>query len=138
MALWQKIAIGVGLFIALVAVGVWGAFRLTSGAADAASGFIAEIAHSGPEKAYGDAAPVLRLAQSEDVFAAQTRQWHLTDAASSTWPSRSYKNGQMSVTGTVTLKSGQELPLRVDLVKVGSKWEVSGMTLNAGAQDDSD
>jgi hypothetical protein len=135
VAFWKKIAIGLGVLVVLGVIGGVAAYRLTAVAANAATAFVETIAKSGPDAAYRDAAPALRLAQSEAAFSAQVRQWRLTDAASENWPSRTYQDGRYTVTGSVTLRSGETIPLRIVLVKVGDKWEVAGLALDAGAQN---
>ena len=138
MALWKKIAIGFGVIAVLGGLGGAAAFMLTAGADKAATAFVEEIAQRGPDAAYRDAAPALRLGQDAQAFSAQVRQWRLNDAVGANWPSRRLQNGRITLVGTVTLRSGENLPLRVDLIKAGKTWAVSGIALDAGARDSSD
>lgn len=138
VAWWKRIAIGLGILIVLGGIGGVVAFMLTAGPADAATAFVKEIGRAGPEAAYKDAASALRLAESEAVFEAQMRQWHLTEAADASWPSRSFANGRVTLKGIATLRGGTTLPLRAELVKVGDKWAVSALALDAGTNTDSD
>jgi hypothetical protein len=138
MATWKKVLIGLAA-LALLGGLVGGAvFAWTAAPAKAATAFVEEIALRGPEAAYADAAPVLRLKQTQAAFAAQTRQWRLTEVMTVSWPSRRFQDGRVTVIGAATLRSGESLPLRVDVVKSGGKWAVSRLTLDAGAEPDTD
>ena len=134
--LW--IAIIVGVLVLLGAIGGVTAFVLTSPAADAATAFVKEIGQSGPAAAYRDAAPALRLRQDEAAFEASARAWRLDQAVGASWSSRSFSDGQATLTGQVALRSGAPLPMRASLVKDGGAWKVSGLTLAAGLTSDDD
>jgi hypothetical protein len=138
MALWKKIAIGMAVLALLGGVGATVAFMLTAGTADAATSFVKEVGHQGPDAAYKDGSLALRASLSEDAFDAEMRQWHLTEAADASWSSRTFQGGRATLRGTVTLRSGEAIPVRVDLVKSGSKWQVSVIALDTGVKDEDD
>lgn len=138
MARWKWVAICLGGLVLLGAIGGVTAFVLTAPAADAATAFVKEIGQAGPAAAYRDAAPALRLQEDEATFEASVRAWRLTEAADASWSSRKFAGGQATLTGEVKLRSGAPLPMRASLVKDGSAWKVSGLTLAAGLKSDDD
>lgn len=133
---WQKplIAAVVGAAVAIRLV-TWLMVSLATGPSAAATKFVLEIAHAGPRAAYQDAAPILRLAESEGTFEAEVRRWRLAEAVSARWPNVRGAGDGMTATGEAILKSGERIPLRIDMVRAGKAWTVSRLRLDAGVPD---
>ncbi len=124
--LWR--ILGVGAFIvAIVAGGLWALFAMTAPAVESATHFVVTAGSAGPAAAYSEAAPGLRRAMSEPVFAARLRQLGLTQARSASWSNRSLNGDGAVVSGMVRLASGESTPLTVRLAKSSGVWRVSDL-----------
>lgn len=122
---WKKgclfAAIALVVFVAVILVVV---FYATSGAVEAANGFLAEIAEGDLEGAYGLTAPVFQEQQDLDSFEAAVGDLGLLGFVSSSWTSRSVEGARATLEGTFTTAAGDQVPLEMTLIKVAGEWRV--------------
>lgn len=110
----------------LICAGIAGfiAFGATAPVAAAADAFLEQLGQGQVAEAYQSAAQGLRERQDEAAFAAQVEELGLTEYESSWWSNRNIENNKGYVAGTITTRSGGDLPLEIDLVYEDETWKV--------------
>jgi len=102
-------------------------FRLTAPLVQAADSFLAQLGKGQVEQAYQSTAAEFRQATTADEFAEMVRGNQLDQFQSASWSSRSFKNSQGEVSGTVRLATGKEISLKVLLLHQQGSWKVAGL-----------
>ncbi len=130
MSLFRKILLGLAAVVVIGAAIGAGVYYFTKGLADAATGFFATVATSGPQAAYAKASTAFQRAMSESAFADLAARAGLSGFKSASWATRKVENGQGSVSGTITLDKGVSLPVTVQLTKDDDgEWRVFNFTM---------
>jgi hypothetical protein len=133
-----------GLLIAILLVGLlimglggcgllfsW-IFVAMGDAAQEANQFLTLLGDGKVAEAYNSTAAQLRSQQSQQAFADSVRQLGLTDHASSSWSSRKFNNGLVTLEGFITTKTGATIPITMVLVKESGSWRVLSITPGGG------
>jgi len=121
--------IAVGVVVALIAVALFFAFGLTSGVVKAGNAFLAQIGAGQIKEAYESTSATLQSQQTAEEFEESVKKLGLTDYASASWSSRQMENGRGHLEGSITTRSGGQIPLKMELVKESDAWKV--FSLNA-------
>jgi hypothetical protein len=116
-------AAGVALLV-LIGIVVALAFTLTGPAVKSADAFLALLGEGKVTKAYKATAPAFQEQTDEETFELVVEKLGLNDFSSASWSSRSVNNDEAELEGTVTLNSGDEVPITMTLIQVGDDWKV--------------
>lgn len=116
----------------LVAVVVSSAVGAMSAVSKPADDLLTLLGNGDTTGAYQSGASGLRAAETPEQFAAFVKSSRLDQYRSSNWNKFNVVNSQGTLEGTVTLKDGSSVPLKVSLVNEGG-WKVLGMELTGGA-----
>ena len=114
-----------GGLLAVTLGSVFGAMAAVSKPAD---DFLTLLGNGDTTGAYQSGASGLRAAETPEQFAAFVKSSRLDQYRSSNWNKFNTTNSQGTVEGTVTLKDGSTVPLKVNLVNEGG-WKVVGLEL---------
>ena len=125
--------------VVLLVGGCFGLFALVLGSAvgaiaavgKPADDFLTLVGNGDTTGAYQSGASGLRSADTPEQFAAFVKSSRLDQYRSSSWNKFNIVNSQGTVEGTVTLKDGSTVPLKVNLVNEGG-WKVLGLELTGG------
>ncbi len=120
----KKLVIGLAIALALIAVIVAAVFYLTSDVTRAGDRFFALIGEGKAKDAYQSAAQEFRAATSEAQFLTYLRSSAIADFESATWTSRSISNSVGELEGSLKLRGGGTVPIKVKLVKESGDWKV--------------
>ncbi len=120
----KKLVIGLAIAVALIAVIVAAVFYLTSDVTRAGDRFFALIGEGKAKDAYQSAAQEFRAATSEAQFLAYLKSSAIADYESATWASRSISNNVGELEGSLKLKGGGTVPIKVKLVKESGEWKI--------------
>lgn len=114
-----------GVMVALCGgIAAFIAYGATEPAVAAADAFLEQLGQGQVAEAYQSAAQGLRERQDEAAFAARVEELGLTEYESSLWFNRNVENNKGHVDGTITTRSGSDLPLEIDLVYENETWKV--------------
>lgn len=135
MPLWLKIVIGIfaglGVLIACIAGFV---FWLTLGLVEPIERQLEALKAGDMQAAYEETSEAFRQATPLDAFTSFVGSYPiLKDAASHSFPSRSFENNQGTVTGTLTSPTGGVTPATYRLVKENGAWKIIHIDLNPAA-----
>ncbi len=123
--------LGVGGLAALAAAIVAAAFLITSGAATAGGEFVKLVGESKYEEAYRSTAPEFRKETSLETFRALMQRFALDKAAAASWNSRAVSGGVATLEGTIKIRNGGAVAIKMQLVKSDGVWRVYGFSLRA-------
>jgi len=119
-----------GGLAALFVASLIGLFSAVGKPADA---FLTRLGTGDTTGAYNSGASGLRAAETPESFAAFVKSSRLDQYQSSHWNNYRIVNRQATVEGTVILKDGSIVPLRVSLVNEGG-WKVTGLERIGGSK----
>ncbi len=103
-------------------------FYLTSGAVESADEFLDLIGAGDIGAAYAATAPAFQQQQSEASFRDAVARLGLTEYESRSWTNRSVEGAKAELSGTITTRAGDEIPLDMSLIKVAGDWRVLTLT----------
>ncbi len=134
----KKILIALGILAVVVTLIIVAVFQMTSGIADVANNFFAEIKAGNIDLAYDSyLSEEFKAATSKDGLKSFLNGSMLSDYADATWPSRSMENNQGQLEGTITTSSGGTVPLAITFVSENEEWKILSIKLSqAGLTDD--
>ncbi len=115
----------------LIAVLIGSAVGTIAAAGKPADDFLTLLGNGDTNGAYQSGASGLHAAETPEQFAAFVKSSRLDQYRSSNWSKFNILNSQGTVEGTVTLKDGSTVPLKVNLVNEGG-WKVVGLELTGG------
>ncbi len=107
------------------------ALKMTGPVVEAADQFFADIGAGRIQEAYNRTSDDFRSQTSEQEFANWAAGHGLDRFESTSWSSRNMENNDGRVEGTVTLKSGEELPVIAVLVHQNEAWRIHGVEFQA-------
>jgi hypothetical protein len=113
-----------GLITTMVVMGFSAIASLTKPADD----FLTMLGSGNTAGAYQSGASGLRAAETPEQFAAFVKSSRLDQYRSSSWTQFNIVNNEGTVEGTVTLKDGSTVPLKLSLANEGG-WKVMGLKL---------
>jgi hypothetical protein len=116
--------IALGVAVVLAAVVLIFVFALTRGAVKSADNFLAQIGAGKIEAAYKETSAALRKRQTLPSFEASLKELGLTDFASVFWSNREIENDRAHLEGSVTTRTGGNVPLTMELVNEAGDWKV--------------
>ncbi len=118
---WIVGGIGVGLLF----FGTLVNFLMSFGASRTADRFLALLSDGQSAQAYNMTTRTYRQAVKPKDFERLTRLWKLRDfAGKEDWETQA-ANDQVTVIGTVRTKSGDPVPLRIQLLKEDGDWKIA-------------
>ncbi|HWX15358.1 MAG TPA: hypothetical protein VNY07_02115 [Chthoniobacterales bacterium] len=120
------IAVTAGLVLVVIIILL--AFGLTRGAVKAGDQFLGLIGSGKIASAYESASPTLKSQQTLQSFEQAVKNLGLADFASASWSSRETNNGRAHLEGSVTTRSGGNIPLTMELVKELGTWKVISLS----------
>jgi len=121
------------LFAAVLGGGV---FFMTRGAAEAVRATLREIKQGDLDTAYASLSTSYRAEMTREEFAELVaRHPGLRDNADATFWSRSVVNDRGTLTGVLTPSSGTPEKVRIDLVREGGTWKISGFHFDVLGQE---
>jgi hypothetical protein len=129
----KGIAIGIVVVLILIIVGVCfarGAFG-GSGAEKAATAFFQSNADEGAAIAYDRTAPTFHDVTPEATWANTSRQYNLGSFTGANWTQRDAEGDLTTVRGKLHLAGNADLPVVVDLRRIGGIWKVSTVAFQA-------
>ena len=136
MKVLKWVLVGVLVFGAVLAAGVggiiWLVFSMTQPVVDGGDGFLKMVGEGRMHEAYQASASAWRAQQDEGSFTAAIKDMGLDQVASARWNSRSIENNQGKLEGAVKLKTGQEIPIVMQLVHEDGVWRVLNIRLSQG------
>jgi Ca2+-binding EF-hand superfamily protein len=127
----KKLLIGLAIAVVLIAVIVAAVFYLTSGVTRAGDRFFTLIREGKAKDAYHSTAQEFRAATSEDQFLAFLKTSSIADYDSSVWSSRSISINVGQLEGSLKLRGGGIIPIKVKLVKEGGEWKILAIEKSA-------
>jgi len=120
----KKLGIGCLVIIGIIVLAVVLAMLGTQGIVTATDELLTLIRDGKTADAYAATAKEFQAATSAEAFETFLEQSSIGDYASASWKSRSVENNTGSLEGTITTKSGGQIPVTVKLVKEGEAWKV--------------
>ena len=132
MPLWLKIVIGIFAGLGALIAGVAGlVFWLTLGLVEPIERQLTALKAGDMKAAYEETSEAFRQATPIDAFTTFVDSYPiLKDAASHSFPSRSFENNQGTVTGTLTSPTGGVTPATYELVKENGAWKIIHIKLD--------
>jgi hypothetical protein len=122
----------VALFAAVLGGGV---FFMTRGAAEAAKATLVQIKQGDLDAAYASLATSYKAEMSRAEFAELVASHPgLRDNADATFWNRSVTNDRGTLSGVLTPASGRPEKVRIDLVREGGAWKISGIHFDDGQE----
>jgi len=112
------------IVLAVIAAIIVIAFSATSGLPKAADAFFTLIGQGQVEAAYRSTAQEFQAATSPEQFTGFLSASALDQYARGRWTSRSIENKQGKLEGTVTTRTGGEIPLTLEFVKENGEWKL--------------
>jgi hypothetical protein len=134
MPRWLKILLGIVVGIAVViAVIIGSAMWATSGLLEPVERQLTALKAGDLDAAYAETSQAFQQATSKEQFAAFVEQYPiLKEAASWSFPSRSFENNAGKVTGTLTSTTGAVTTVDYDMVYEGGTWKILGIVVTPG------
>ncbi len=129
MSTAKKILIILGVIIAVIALIIGLAFYLTSNLPRTADSFFSLIAQGKTLEAYKATAKGFQTAMDQDAFNEFLGETDLSNFSSASWSSRSIEGGRGLLEGTVILKDGRTIPLKIELIKENGTWKIFSITI---------
>ena len=132
-SMWKKI---LGGFVAFIVLLIGLVMYSTSGMTKAVDEFFIHV----KTKHYNDAYDLLsndfKKSVSKEKFKTFLIQNSLTEYKSASWNSRSFENNMGTLKGTITIKSGDSIPLTIQFIKNQDIWKIFSITKqSAGLQE---
>ncbi len=110
--------------VAAITLFVTGIFTLTSGAAGTADSFFFHLEAEATDEAWSLLSQEFQETTNKDDLRKTLASRGLTEVTDTTWNSRSITPGRAKVSGTATTRSGNTVPVTVDLVKNDDHWRI--------------
>lgn len=135
MPLWLKIVIGIFAGLGALIAGAAGlVFWLTLGLVEPIERQLAALKAGDMQAAYEETSEAFRQATPLDAFTTFVGNHPiLKDAASHSFPNRSFENDQGTISGSLTSSSGGVVPAKYDLVKENGVWKIIHISLEPQA-----
>lgn len=126
----KKILIILGIIIAVIALIIGLVFYLTKNLPQSADLFFNLIAQGKTSEAYQSTAKGFQAAMSQDAFDKFLKETNLSDFSGTSWSSRQIEDGRGYLEGTITLRNGEKIPLKIELVKENGVWKIFSLTIS--------
>ncbi|QEG34152.1 hypothetical protein [Bythopirellula goksoeyrii] len=123
----KKLLAVVGILLALIAVGIFCVFFITSGIVETADGFFQQVAGGNIVESRDYLAEEFKAATTQDELKTFLTESTLVDFKEASWNSRSVANGSGELEGTVLTKTGGSIPLKISFVKESGAWKIYGI-----------
>lgn len=117
-------AVGVVGFISLLAGGIMFA---TNGAAESADGFLTSVANGDNQAARSFMSVEFSNSLADTELESLIAENEFNQFAFSNWQQRSVENGVGELEGSMTTKSGVEIPMTVQLIEEQGNWKIQGI-----------
>ncbi len=114
----------VGALVVLAGLGLGAVVWLTSDMVDSVDQFFADVQEGEVDSAYTTLSKQFQKSTSLPQLKQFLQASSLSDFESASWTSRSVKNGVGELEGSIQLKSGSSVPLKVQLVKESGAWKI--------------
>lgn len=135
MKVWQGCLLAFGAFIVLVGAIIAIVFYATSGITQTADDFFAAANDGDYEQAYSLTSQQLQGQTDVAGLEAYLADNGLNEVVDTSWASRSINNNRGELSGTLTTRSGGEIPVEIELISEGEEWKIVFINVdNAGLQ----
>jgi hypothetical protein len=120
---WIVGAIGVSfLFLGIIVN-----FVMSFAASRAADRFLEKLSEGQPAQAYAMTTKAYQRGMQPREFARMTRLWNMKGfTGREDWETQS-GNSQVTLTGNLKLKTGQSIPMRMQMIKEDGQWKVASL-----------
>lgn len=134
----SRLGCGLLLLICFVVSGaiVYQLRSRTAGPEEEANSFLRLLSEGKADKAYADAARSLRRHKTAGMLTIDAQIWGLSSYAHSSWERIQVEDRKATLKGSVTTKSGEVIPLVLNLVREEDRWCVESIAPNTPAVDE--